>query len=186
MPKAHTTLATLRDALDQHATRAVPDLPTSGQALDPDRLRRLEGLLDGRIDSVHDLKRVTLDTANLLKRLREHQHDRKKAEKLFKQVQKNTERVHGDLKEAFTLVNAINTVGTFRRERADRGIHHTEHADEFGRQLAQIERDLDNMDFIDQACDEALEIFDEARRRLTGAIRQSKAAATQQALTAVV
>ena len=67
----------------------------------------------------------------------------------------------------------MNTVGTFRRERADRGIRHTDHKDEYERQLAQIERDLDNMNFIDQACDEALTIFNEARQRLLDAIDEA-------------
>ncbi|MEM6258064.1 MAG: 6-hydroxymethylpterin diphosphokinase MptE-like protein [Planctomycetota bacterium] len=169
MPKQHTRLSTLKDALDRYATRAVPELPQAEAGLSRDRLAMLRGLLDGRIDRVKELKRVTLDTTRLLKRLREHQHNPKKAGKLFEQVQKNTKRVHGELKEAFELVSSVNTVGTFRRERADRGIHHTDHGDAYRRQLAQIERDLDNMDFIEQACDEALTIFGEARQRLLDA-----------------
>ncbi|MFK7789489.1 MAG: 6-hydroxymethylpterin diphosphokinase MptE-like protein [Phycisphaeraceae bacterium] len=173
MPKQHTTLSTLRDALDEYATKAVPTLPKAEGVLSRERLSALRGLLDGRIDRVKELKRVTLDTSKLLKRLREHQHTPKKADKYFKQVQKNTAKVHGELKEAFELVSSVNTVGTFRRERADRGIHHTEHADDYERQLAQIDRDLDNMDFIDQACDEALTIFNEAQQRLLDAIDES-------------
>jgi len=173
MPKQHTERRTLADAMAQYATRPVPELPLAQRGLDPARLSKLSGLLDGRIDSVHELKRVTMETSKLLKRLREHQHNTKKAEKLFAQVQKNTARVQGELREAFELVGTVNTVGTFRRERADRGIHHAEHANDYDRQLAQIERDLDNMDFIDQACDEALEILDKARTRLVDAIKRS-------------
>ena len=176
MPKQHTELSTLKDALDRYATRPVPALPVPDGGLSRERLSKLRGLLDGRIDRVKELKRVTLDTSKLLKRLRQHQQNPKKAGKLFEQVQKNTARVNGELKEAFELVSSVNTVGTFRRERADRGIHHTAHADDFERQLAQIERDLDNMDFIDQACDEALAIFNEARQRLLDAIDANKEA----------
>ncbi|MFN3167450.1 MAG: motility associated factor glycosyltransferase family protein [Phycisphaeraceae bacterium] len=183
MPKRHTQVKTLREALGEHATRPVPALPAADRELDPARLRQLRGLLDGRIDSVRELKRVTLDTTRLLKRLREHQHHPKKAEKLFNQVQTNTERVHGELREAFELVGSVNTVGTFRRERADRGIFHTEHDNEYSRQLAQIERDLDNMKFIEEACDEALEIFAEARTRLLDAIETNQRAIQEDALT---
>lgn len=174
MPKLHTQLMTLQEALTTHATEPVPALPKAVAGLDAERLTKLRGLLDGRIDAVNELKAVTFETSGLLIRLREHQHNHKKAEKLFAQVQKNTARVHGELREAFEIVGSINTVGTFRRERADRGIHHADHADEFGRQLAQIERDLDNMDFIDQACDEALKIFEGARDRLIEAIDRSQ------------
>ncbi|MBX2852424.1 MAG: DUF115 domain-containing protein [Phycisphaeraceae bacterium] len=174
VPKQHTALSTLREALDEHATKPVPELPRAEAVLSRERLSKLRGLLDGRIDSVKELKRVTLDTDKLLKRLRENQQNPKKAGKLFDQVQKNTAKVHGELKEAFELVSSVNTLGTFRRERADRGIHHTEHGGEYERQLAQIERDLDNMGFIDQACDEALTIFNEARQRLMDAVDASK------------
>lgn len=174
MPKQHTVLSTLREALNTYATRVVPALPEAEKGLSRERLGLLRGLLDGRVDSVKELKRVTLETTKLLKRLREHQQNKTKASKLFAQIQKNTAKVQGELKEAFELVSSVNTVGTFRRQRADRGIHHTEHASEFDRQLAQIERDLDNMDFIDQACDEALTIFNEARQRLMDAIDEVK------------
>jgi len=182
MPKQHTTVMTLRDAVDQYATRPVPALPRTERGLDAERLGQLSGLLDGKIESVHELKRVTQDTAKLLRRLREHQHNPKKAEKLFAEVQQNTRTVETELREAFELVGSINTVGTFRRERADRGIHHADHANEHERQLAQIERDLDNMDFIDQTCDEALQILGRARQRILDAIEKSKPASTTAAL----
>ena len=181
MPKQHTKVSTLKAAIDEYAGRVVPELPSTERGLDPARLGRLRGLLDGRIERVHELKRVTRDTERLLKQLRQHQQNRPKAEKLFAKVQKNTAKVHGELREAFELVSAVNTLGTFRRERADRGIHHTEHHDEYGRQLAQLERDLDNMDFIMQASDEALQIFDEARQRLLDAIELHGEAAPQPA-----
>lgn len=183
MPKQHTQLSTLREALDEHATTPVPTLPQAEKGLNRERLAKLRGLLDGRIDSVKALKRVTLETSRLLKRLRENQHNPKKAGKFFEQVQKNTAKVHGELKEAFELVSSVNTVGTFRRERADRGIHHTEHADDYERQLAQIDRDLDNMDFIEQACDEALTIFTEAKQRMLDAIDESKEQVVSRTLT---
>lgn len=170
MPKQHTEVSTFKDALAKHALQDVPALPKPQQELDAQRLSKLQGLLDGRLENIKALQRTTRDTAGLLKRLKQHQHDRKKAEKLFASVQENTKRVQGELHEAFEIVSSINTVGTFRRERADRGIHHTEHADEYEKQLAQITRDLDNMDFIDQACDEGLSILGDARDRLLEAI----------------
>lgn len=183
MPKQNTEQATLDETLKRYATRAVPAMPVATTELDGERLKQVEGRLDERLEGVRELKRVTIETARLLKRLREHQQDRKKSQKLFSQVQKNTARVKGDLREAFELVGSLNTIGTFRRERADRGIHHTDHSDEYARQLAQIERDLDNMDFIEQASDEAIEILAEARRRLQDAIAQHKPAPRNKALS---
>lgn len=186
MPKQHTRLSTLREALGTYAVKPVPVLPLAERGLSRERLSKLRGLLDSRVAGIKALKRVTVETAKLLRRLRENQHEPKKSVKLFKQVQTNTAKVQGELKEAFELVSSVNTVGTFRRQRADRGIHHTEHADDFERQLAQIERDLDNMDFIEQACDEALTIFNEARDRLLEAIDTNQEEPTHRALTSAV
>jgi hypothetical protein len=62
-------------------------------------------------------------------------------------------------------VNSLNTIGAFKRARADRAIEHAG-GDEFDRQRRQIERDLENMDWLIQSCDEALAIFRAALERV--------------------
>lgn len=169
-PKRHTTTMTLLQAIAQHAHGPVPKLPVPDATLDVDRLRQTRELVRNRIEQVRELSGVSRDTAGLLKSIKKHQHDRHKVDKLFAKVQKNTRHVDTTLREAFALVSSVNTIGTYRRERADRGIHHNPSADEYDRQLRQIDRDLDNLDFIKQACEEALEIFGEAGVRLDDAV----------------
>lgn len=173
MPKRHTTAMPLREALEQHATRPVPTLPRADTELDPDRLRDTKALIKTRLDEVHELAQITRETTNLLTRIKENQRDRAKVEKLFEKVQKNTKLVDTTLRDAFHLISSLNTIGTFRRERADRGIHHNKADDEFEHQIQQIDRDLDNLDFIKQACKEALEIVGEAQQRVGKALAAS-------------
>lgn len=171
MPKAHTTAMTLRDALDQYATRPAPKLPPPPRHLDTDRLAALDDLLDHRRAEVRELKATARKTIPILRRMQEHQRDRARMEKLDHQLKKHQRRVHTELGEAFTLVNALNTLGAFKRSRADRAISHLT-GDNFERQGKQIERDIENLDWLIQACDEALAIFTEAHQRVTA--RQQK------------
>jgi hypothetical protein len=164
LPKARTTRITLRAALAQYATRPVPALPVPARGFDPARLAATRTALARRADEVREIRQLSQNTIPLLQQLREHQKDRARSERLFERVQKNRRRVD-ELGEAFELINELNTLGAFRRARADRAIYYGED-DQTQRQLHQIERDLDNMDWLIQSCDEALRTFETARLRL--------------------
>ena len=177
MPKAHTRQQPLAEALSEHAARALPEIAVPGTSLDVDRLRQVRGLLGDRLRETRELKRVTRETVSLLKQIRKHQKETARVDRLFAKVQRNTRRVQTELADIFSLINSVNMIGTFRRERADRRISHTEPKDAFDQQLQQITRDLDNLDFIEQSCDEAVVIYEEARSRVEDAITQHKPAA---------
>ncbi|MFI4860528.1 MAG: motility associated factor glycosyltransferase family protein [Phycisphaerales bacterium JB063] len=176
MPKAHTTTMTLRDALERYALDAIPELPKPQTTLDLERLRQTKALMADHLRDIRTLRHVTTETIDLLKRIRKDQRDPARVDKLFAKVTRNTRRVQTELDGAFRLVSAVNTIGTFRRERTDRQISHRTAEDPFAQQLVQIERDLDNLDFIQQSCDEAVEIFEEARQRLEDAVQSAKQA----------
>jgi hypothetical protein len=84
--------------------------------------------------------------------------------KLFARLNENQHRVHHELKRTFDAVNAINAIGAYRRARADRAIHRLED-DGYDRQLQQIDRDMENLQWLTEACDEALVIFEQAAER---------------------
>jgi hypothetical protein len=164
LPKRHTTRLTLRAALEQYAGRPVPPLPQAARGLDPRKLACLGDLLDRRTHEVREIRQLARKTIPILHQIREHQQDRMRVETLFARIQKNKARVD-ELHEAFELINELNTLGAFRRARADRAIAFGGD-DEDARQLRQIERDLDNMDWLIMACDEALRIFEIAQRQV--------------------
>ncbi|MEM9415868.1 MAG: 6-hydroxymethylpterin diphosphokinase MptE-like protein [Planctomycetota bacterium] len=182
MPKAHTEQMTLRDALAKHAIDDAPALPQADTALDVERLRQTKTRMADHLRDIRTLRKVTTDTIGLLNRIRKDQRDRARVDKLFTKVAQNTKRVQTELDGAFRLVSSVNTIGTFRRERTDRQISHSTAGDAFAQQLAQIERDLDNLDFIQQSCDEAVEIFEEARQRIEDAIQSARQPARPKAV----
>lgn len=168
MPKQHTTRMTFSEALKEYATTPVPTLPLPPRGLDADRLGQLDELLTRRLQQVRDLRRMSRDSVGIIDRMERclTQRDDAKLNKLFAKLDRNRQRVEGDLKEPFALVNQLNAMGTFRRSRADRQIAR-ETTDKFEKLAHQLVRDRDNIEWIIQACDEAVEIFRDAHTRAT-------------------
>jgi hypothetical protein len=165
LPKQHTQRMALCDALAQHATRELPEMSPAGRTLDPARLRNTADHLRHRIAEVRKLGRHSRQTLPLLQRMLDSQHDRKKMRRLFEQVERHREQVD-QLKDAFMIVNDLNQVGAFNRIRRDRDISLADEKDELERQRRQLERDIENVRWLADACDEALDIFEEAQRRI--------------------
>ncbi len=165
VPKEHATTTTLAEALKTHATRPVPSMPIPSMALDKARLGELREILSRRLSEAKDLRMTAQKSMSILKQMQEHQHDKARVGKLFTQLNKLQRHVEEELTPTFNLVNSLNTVGSFKRAKADRSIAH-DSKDELTRQTQQIVRDIDNLDWLTQACDEALSILEEAQQRV--------------------
>jgi hypothetical protein len=103
----------------------------------------------------------------------EHQRDEAKFIKLFDKLQEKKNRVHA-IEPTFSMVNDLNTVGVFRRVRADRAISHdlAHESDPLLRQRRQLDRDIDNIEWLRQAYAETRRIFEAG---LAAARKQLKA-----------
>ena len=167
LPKQHTTTITLAEALTKHATHAVPPLPQPTQGFDRDRLDQTAKLLRQRRAEVSELRRLSRETIPLLRLMISHQHDQKRLDKDFERLAPIQRRVN-ELSHAFTLVNNLNTVGAFKRARTDRAIDNAGLSG-IERQRRQLERDVENVDWLVQACDELLDIIRDALRRVEDA-----------------
>ena len=176
VPKEHTLRMTLREAIDAHAGEPIDTLPRTPRALDLDRLGRLEALLHARREQLEELRKVTARTLPILDSMKKHQRDRGKMKRLFDQLHTHQRRVEGDLKPAFETATQINTVGSFRRKKADRAMAHTA-SDPLERQLQQLDRDRDNLEWLGDACAEAIEILDDATAQLPGLMEETRSLA---------
>lgn len=166
LPKDHTTRMTLADALATYATKPAPRVPIPARGLDPHRLADAQDLLDRLTSEVNELRQITKKTVPLLQQMVEHQRDRVRMSRLFEDLDRNKKKVDR-MPRAFGLVNDLNSIGAFKRARADRAIQNsggTEH----DRQTRQIERDLENLSWLVQGCDEATAIFRNALTRVRG------------------
>jgi hypothetical protein len=160
---------TLAEALSQYATRPVPTMPAPREGFDADRLAAVADLMRRRIDETRELRQLSKDALPILKRMLRRQGDQKQMNKLFTKLNPIQKQVH-ELDGTFGVISELNTVGTFKRLRADRAINHPSVAgrqDVMERQRRQLERDAENVDWIIQACEEALPIFERALGRVT-------------------
>lgn len=175
MPKEGAAPMPLGEALKQYATRPVPALPKANVEPNAERLEELVELLGARIEEIQDLRHTTQRTVPILKQMQKHQKNKAKMDKLFNQLQKQQRHVECDLRHVFATVNMLNTIGVFRRNRADHAISQIR-GDDYDRQHQQLDRDLENLDWLIQACDEALSIFREARQRASASLRRVRQA----------
>ena len=164
VPKEHTQRMTLAEALQKYATRPTPPVPLPAAELDAARVARLLAILRDRIDEVEEIRRLTQKTVPILEDMIENQTSPGTMAELFKKLRRNQQRVE-ELKDAFALVSQLNTIGAFHRNRLDREIHH-QGQDAADRQKRQLRRDITNLDWTTQACDEALSIFRAALRHI--------------------
>lgn len=178
MPKEHTTRATLAEALREHATRPVPALPRAGDKLDTSRLVAVRALLESHVAGITELRQLSQKTLPLLAQMLDAQQDERRMERLFGDLQK-IQRDVAALSPSFTLVNELNTMGVFRRLRADRALAHAQVQPE-ALQAQQLQRDIDNVTWLVQACDEALSIFRDALARVTHVMEASPTTQQQQ------
>jgi hypothetical protein len=173
MAKASTTQVTLAEALKEHATRDVPRLPLPTRGLDRKRLEAVAELMEKRIGELERMQAITRYTVPILEKMQEQQRDAARMNKLFAELKRNQQRVEQEFGQVFALVNQLNIIGAFRRTRTDRAIGHQK-GDELERQRQQIERDIENLRMLDQACDEAMRIFLAARDRLRDSVTREK------------
>lgn len=173
LPKAHTRTMSLADALAEHATRPAPRLPVPPRHLDADRLNAAARILGRRLDELREMRRVSQKTVGLLEDMIAHHDQPRRVNELYQQVARNRDRVQGRLGAVFNLVNDMNTLGAFRRARADRAISHAGD-DPNDRQIARMKRDKANVELLVEACDELHAIFRQAQDRLNQRITRHR------------
>jgi len=165
LPKDNTTRMTLAAALAEYATAPAPRAPLPPSELNAESLAAAKRMCSQRIDEVRQLRRVSQQTIPLLRQMLACQGDRQRQSKLYEKINKNRQTAMEKLSVVFGLVNDLNTIGAFRRARADRAIHHTE-GDDREVQGLQLQRDITNVEWLVQACDELLETLTAANDRL--------------------
>ncbi|MCE9592455.1 MAG: DUF115 domain-containing protein [Planctomycetes bacterium] len=178
LPKQHTTRVPLAEAVARHATRPVPTLPRAGRGFDAGRVDDVLDVIRQRIRESEEIRSLARKTIPILRQMREHQRDRERMDKLFHQVERNKRRVD-ELNTTFTLLNEINAIGCFKRARTDRAILNDNDADPVQRQQRQLDRDIENLEWLIQSCDEGLRIFTAAIERVQRAQNGVKPGATE-------
>lgn len=172
MPKSHTTVMPLTEAIQACEQSQPPSLPRTEVALDPERLTWTQQRLRDRVKQVRELRRTSKKTLPLLRRMLKDQRNPKKMDNHFAALEKLKHQAD-QRKEALNLIDALNQIGVFKRFGADRRIDagHDEESDPYQTQRKQLERDMENLEGLIAGCDEALNIFDQALERVPNQAR---------------
>ncbi len=165
--KQHATALPLRDVLARHATRPLPALPRPEPAPDPARLAAGDRRLGVVRDEVRELRTLARRTAAVIRRMQGDQGDAAKMAKHFEKVEAARREVEARM-DTFHLLDAMNQVGAFKRLRADRRLELSVDLDPAERQRAQLDRDLENVEWLADAATVMLDQLDEARRAVRG------------------
>ncbi|MBI1335809.1 MAG: DUF115 domain-containing protein [Phycisphaera sp.] len=171
LPKKYIATMTLSDALREFATKPKPAIPAGQSTLDPVGLDKARRILIERLTGLTEMRQNCQLAMGVLKRMLDEQRNPRKMDALFVELNTIQARVQEN-NDTFELLNDLNTIGAFKRDRADRAIDR-EMSDPLAQQRKRIERDIDNIDWLTQACDEALSIFKEALNRTERVIEQN-------------
>ncbi|MEM6749512.1 MAG: 6-hydroxymethylpterin diphosphokinase MptE-like protein [Planctomycetota bacterium] len=172
-PKAGAEAVTFQQALERFGDDRRPQLPAAPRAYDPARLGPLVRQLDERTAQIRELRQVTQQTIPILEQMTGAVDDAPRFNDLHEQLTRNQKRAEVELAPAFKLVMQVNTIGSYRRVRADRNIRQSQ-GDDRDKRLAQIERDIENLRFLTEACDESLEMLDRGLDRARTALSRAK------------
>lgn len=168
--KQHTSALPLADALTRFATvpmDPLPETPPRGSLATGHRTARLESRLRRVRQQTWELARDSRRTVSLLREMQDHHQDQKRVNALIERVNRIRDRVV-DLEPAYTLVHLLNQTGGFNRMRSDRELLIEKDLPPLERQRRQIDRDIENVEWIADAADQLGRMLDGSLGVLSG------------------
>lgn len=165
--KQNTIAMPLGEVLTNHSKSPLPPFPLPSRGLDNKRLNAVRDRLANVRVEVRQLREVSEHTVKLLRQMINDQRDQQKMGGHFAQVEKNRKIVEQKF-AAFEMLNFMNQLGVFRRMKADRRLHMQSDLDPLAKQRAQLDRDLENVQWIADAATEMIGQLESSGRSLAG------------------
>lgn len=165
LSKQHTQQMTLTEALGRYAVAPLDPLPAPARSYDPARIEQIGEHVERRRAEVQTFRDLSAATQPVLEKMLKHQRDPAKINPLFDELEQLKSRAAA-MDDAFAIVGELNQVGMFKRIRSDRRIKLAGDDDPYLKQARQLERDIENVQWITQACDEAIDMLGTAADRL--------------------
>lgn len=167
--KQHTQPMPLSDALARFATvpmDPLPETPPRGSLATGHRMSRLESRLRTVRQQTWELARDSRRAVALLREMQERHQDQKRVNALIQRVNRIRDRVV-DFEPSYTLVHLLNQTGGFNRMRSDRELLIEKDLPPLERQRRQIDRDIENVEWIADAADQLGGMLDSSLAMLT-------------------
>ena len=165
--KSNTQVMSLKDVLDGHLNDS--DLLRFPIPTVADRSKRKKAVVQQLNSFRSDVKRLgalSASTARDLEDLAICHRDEAAASKIFVRIDKSRGEVE-KMGSAFQFVDRVNQLGAFKRFLADRKINLSETNDQYELQRQQIDRDVVNVQMLEEAAVESVAMLDEAIELMT-------------------
>ncbi len=176
VPKQHASPMPLRRFIEQFATRELPELPAGSRGLNERRLREIRARVRRVRQDVVWLQQSAKETAVTLAQMLEHLDDDARMARLFPAIDRYRNEVD-KRKHALDILEHLNQLGAFKRQKADRRIRMLGSVPRKELQRAQIERDIDNVTWIGDAAAELVDQLEAAEAILDGKQARQRASA---------
>ncbi len=173
--KQHTTVVPLAEVLSRYATRPLPELPLPSRDLMSDRLESARKRVGEVRREIASLRQTSQNTAALIRKMLDDQLDVQKMHKHFAKIERYRSEVEQRF-ASFEILNHLNQLGVFKRLKSDRRLYMQRDMDPLQRQRAQLERDLQSVEWTEDAAGEIIDQLSRAEAILAG----DSAAASQQ------
>lgn len=149
--KQGTGIATLEEVLEAHADPSSPviDLPTASPP-DPSRFGAVVDRLEDLRREVREIGDAAAEAQRILGRMKADARDLALMNRHFEELEHHRRAVEAR-PEAFGLIEVINQIGVFKRTRADRSIRLAHDLPPVERQAREIDRDLANVEWTEDA-----------------------------------
>ena len=165
--KQHTTVMPLAEVLSRYATRALPELPLPSRELISHRLKSARKRVGEVRREIATLRQTSQNTAALIRKMLDDQLDTQKMQQHFAKIEGYRNEVEQRF-ASFEILNHLNQLGVFNRLKADRRLHMQRDMDPLQRQRAQLERDLQNVEWSADAAREIIDQLSSAEAVLAG------------------
>ena len=168
--KAHCEISTLSETLQSFIDLESPQvlIPEFSSETDESRNASVAERLHVIVSNVRKLQTAAVKTVEILSQMRGSQCDETLMRQLFDELEYRRQEVHA-LSETLSYVNHLNQLGVFKRLKSDRRITLLgADAGESQLQLLEIERDIVNVEWIEDACIEFANQLEDAVKRLDG------------------
>ncbi len=172
--KRHTTIMTLAEALDRHASPTRFDAPPTALRADAAaRVAAARSRISSLAVGVGEMESLSLSTKALLAGLRDCRSDERETNRIIGQVHENAARV-GTLGTSHWLVQYISQTSQLRRFRSDRALELAgDSLAPLERQSREIQRDLSNVTWLAESAARVRTLLHQADGTLNGAPRHT-------------
>ncbi len=163
--KQHSHVLSLKETIQRHAHAPVPAWPLPERTLDRQRVERAATRTTAVRREVAGLRETSRRTLRLLESMLKDQRDPERMRRHFAKMDRERREVD-QRREAFELLGQLNQLGAFKRQRTDRRLLLQAMDDPLLVQRAELERDQENVRWIEETASIFIDQLVEAEDRL--------------------